>query len=125
MAEKLTEPVEEQTVTMCYKHGRKSCPISKSLNRSLSVAMCFLAKNSMPSARHLLIVLPNSYADRGFETGSAQKQKRLLRFPESGTPEPLLRDKKIPYRFVIINDYYKMIYYVMGDVLRVSAFWDM
>lgn len=54
-----------------------------------------------------------------------QKQKRLLKFPESGTPEPLLRDRKIHYRSVIINEHYKMVYYVKGDVLRVAAFWDM
>ena len=54
-----------------------------------------------------------------------QKQKRLLKFPESGTPELLLRDRKIHYRSVIINDYYKMVYYIKGDVLRVAAFWDM
>ena len=54
-----------------------------------------------------------------------QKQKRLLKFPESGTPELLLRDRNIHYRSVIINDYYKMVYYIKGDVLRVAAFWDM
>jgi plasmid stabilization system protein ParE len=54
-----------------------------------------------------------------------QKQKRLLKYPETGYPEPLLCDRKIRYRSVIINDYYKMVYYVKGDVLRVAAFWDM
>ena len=54
-----------------------------------------------------------------------QKQERLLKFPESGTPEALLRDRKIHYRSVIINDYYKMVYYIKGDVLRIAAFWDM
>ena len=54
-----------------------------------------------------------------------QKKKRLLKFPESGTPESLLRDRKIQYRSVIINEYYKMVYYVKGEVLRVAAFWDM
>ena len=54
-----------------------------------------------------------------------QKLKRLLMFPESGTPEPLLRDRKLLYRFAIINDYYKLIYYIKGDVLRIAAFWDM
>ncbi len=54
-----------------------------------------------------------------------QKQKRLLKFPESGTPEPLLRDRKTLYRSVIIKDYYKMVYYVKGDVFRIAAFWDM
>lgn len=54
-----------------------------------------------------------------------QKQARLLKYPESGFPEPLLRDRKILYRAAIINDYYKLIYYVRGDVIRVAAFWDM
>lgn len=54
-----------------------------------------------------------------------KKQKRLLKYPESGFPEPLLRDRKILYRASIINEYYKVIYYVKGDVLRIAAFWDM
>ncbi|MBQ8462597.1 MAG: type II toxin-antitoxin system RelE/ParE family toxin [Prevotella sp.] len=54
-----------------------------------------------------------------------QKQKRLLKFPESGFPEPLLRDRKFLYRAVIINDYYKVIYHIKGDTIRISAFWDM
>jgi len=54
-----------------------------------------------------------------------QKQARLLKYPESGFSEPLLRDRKILYRAAIINDYYKLIYYVRGDVIRVAAFWDM
>ncbi|MBO5592687.1 MAG: type II toxin-antitoxin system RelE/ParE family toxin [Prevotella sp.] len=54
-----------------------------------------------------------------------QKLKRVLKYPESGSPESLLQDRKIRYRSVIINDYYKMVYYVKGDVLRIAAFWDM
>ena len=48
-----------------------------------------------------------------------------MKYPESGFPEPLLRDRKIFYRASIINDYYKIIYYVKGDTLRIAAFWDM
>ena len=54
-----------------------------------------------------------------------KKRERLLKHPESGLPEPLLADRKIRYRASIINDYYKVIYYVKGDVLRIAAFWDM
>ena len=54
-----------------------------------------------------------------------QKQERLLKHPESGFPESLLSDRKIQYRASIINDYYKVIYYVKGDVVRIAAFWDM
>ena len=54
-----------------------------------------------------------------------EKKERLLKHPESGFPEPLLADRKIRYRASIINDYYKVIYYVTGDTLRIAAFWDM
>jgi plasmid stabilization system protein ParE len=54
-----------------------------------------------------------------------KKQERLLKYPESGFPEPLLRDRKTRYRASIINDYYKVIYYVKGEVVRIAAFWDM
>lgn len=54
-----------------------------------------------------------------------QKQTRLLKHPESGFPEPLLSDRKILYRASIINDYYKVIYYVKDEVVRIAAFWDM
>ena len=54
-----------------------------------------------------------------------KKQERLLKYPESGFPEPLLSERKILYRASIINEYYKVIYYVKGDVLRIAAFWDM
>ena len=54
-----------------------------------------------------------------------KKQSRLLKHPESGFPEMLLADRKIPYRASIINEYYKVIYYVKGNVLRIVAFWDM
>ena len=54
-----------------------------------------------------------------------KKKNRLLRYPESGFPEPLLRDRIIRYRASIINDYYKIIYYVKGNTLCIAAFWDM
>lgn len=54
-----------------------------------------------------------------------QKQERLIKYPESGFPEPLLKDRKILYRALLINDYYKIIYYVKGNVVRIAAFWDM
>ena len=83
-------------------------------------------------AQHQWLRILVYYNEMGGERAAAklhqkylQKQKRLLKFPESGTPEALLRDRKIQYRSVIINEYYKIVYYVKGDVLRVSAFWDM
>ena len=54
-----------------------------------------------------------------------QKQERLIKYPESGFPEPLLQGRKILYRALIINDYYKIIYYLKGNVVCIAAFWDM
>lgn len=54
-----------------------------------------------------------------------QKSEWLLRFPYAGTPEPLLVGRKYFYRFLILNDHIKMIYYVEDDVIHIVAFWDM
>lgn len=54
-----------------------------------------------------------------------KRQERLLKHPESGFLEPLLADRKIQYRASVINEYYKVVYYVKGDFLRIAAFWDM
>ena len=59
------------------------------------------------------------------EMGGQRAAASLLKHPESGFPEPLLADRKIRYRASIINDYYKVIYYVSGDAHRIAAFWDM
>lgn len=54
-----------------------------------------------------------------------EKIKTLRKFPEIGFPEPLLKDRYIPYRATIIGRYYKLIYYLRGNTLRIAAFWDM
>ena len=83
-------------------------------------------------AQHQWLRILVYYNEMGGERAAAnlhqkylQKQKRLLKYPESGSLESLLQDRKICYRSVIINKYYKMVYYVKGDVLRIAAFWDM
>ena len=53
------------------------------------------------------------------------KLKKLLRFPTIGFPEPLLTDRKYLFRATVIKQNYKMIYYVDGETIWVSAFWDM
>lgn len=54
-----------------------------------------------------------------------EKQQRILKYPKAYSQEPLLAERKIEYRSVIINDYYKMIYRIDDDVITISAFWDM
>ena len=54
-----------------------------------------------------------------------QKSEWLMKFPEVGTPEPLLANRNHFYRFVILNRNIKMAYYAEGDVIHIAAFWDM
>lgn len=54
-----------------------------------------------------------------------EKVKRLLRFPDIGHPEPLLRNKSILYRSLIVDKNHKLVYYIKGNTIRIAAFWDM
>lgn len=52
-------------------------------------------------------------------------EKKLILFPECGSPEPLLADKQILYRSLIISKHSKIIYYVKNDVILIADVWDM
>ncbi len=62
---------------------------------------------------------------RKFSKQIDDKIRLLLKYPESGHPEPILKGKKILYRAKIINKNYKLVYWVDADTIRVSAVWDM
>jgi len=53
------------------------------------------------------------------------KMSMLLKFPESGAPEQLLKGQRILYRAKLINKRYKMIYHIASDTIMIDAFWDM
>ena len=53
------------------------------------------------------------------------KSAWLMKYPEAGTPEPLLANRNHFYRFVILNRSIKMVYYVEDEVIHIAAFWDM
>ena len=85
-----------------------------------------------PKARTQLLMITDYYAEWGGVRSVKrlldkiiEKQKIILRFPEAYHPEPLLAGRRILYRSVIINDYYKMVYRIDDDVITISAFWDM
>ena len=54
-----------------------------------------------------------------------EKSSWIQKFPNAGTPEPLLLGRKHFYRFVILNHNIKMVYYIESDVVHIAAFWDM
>ena len=85
-----------------------------------------------PKDRQQLLQITDYYAEWGgmrsverLLSKIKEKQERILKFPEAFHQEPLLTDRKIFYRSVIINDSYKMIYRIDNDVITISAFWDM
>ena len=51
---------------------------------------------------------------------------RLRMLPESYTPEPLLKDRKIRYRFCHIMKRFKIIYYyeAESDTVHIVDIWD-
>lgn len=54
-----------------------------------------------------------------------EKVKMLRKYPGIGFPEPLLKSHYIAYKATIVGRYYKLIYYVKGNTLRIAALWDM
>ena len=52
--------------------------------------------------------------------------KELERFPETGFPEPLLKDRKKLYRAFHINRRFKLIYYyaTTSDIVHIADIWD-
>lgn len=55
-----------------------------------------------------------------------QKWERyLLKSPECGFLEQLLKDKTIPYRSILLSKHNKLIYYIKEDEIRIVDIWDM
>ena len=44
--------------------------------------------------------------------------------PYIGALDPLLANRSIPYRSIIINGLSKMVYNVKDETIRIAAFWD-
>lgn len=44
--------------------------------------------------------------------------------PYLGPTEPLLAHKPKQYRSVVVNHLNKIVYYVKGNTIRITAFWD-
>ncbi len=61
-----------------------------------------------------------------FAAKVAYISKNLERFPETGFPEPLLKDRKRLYRACHINSRFKLIYYysATSDTLHIADIWD-
>ena len=60
-----------------------------------------------------------------FQEDVIAKGESLLKFPEAGHPEPLLKGCKTFYRYIVVGKYNKMMYYIKGDIIVIADIWDM
>ena len=67
------------------------------------------------------IIVPKFESVDNFLNIVRQKSEWITRFPTAGTPEPLLADRKIFYRYVILNRNIKMVYYVEEEVIHIAT----
>lgn len=66
----------------------------------------------------------------GLQTASdfIQKVRRVYKLlisnPNMGPVEPLLDNRSVTYRSIVVNRLNKMVYYIHDDVIEIVAFWD-
>ena len=48
----------------------------------------------------------------------------LKQMPQIGAMEPLLANRSISYRSIVINKLSKLIYYIKEDTICIADFWD-
>ena len=88
-------------------------------------------KFSSTAIRHLQEIIDGhleycgKYSALKFSSQVDEKLHTLSLFPEFGSPEELLKGRKILYRSKLINKRYKMIYHIGDDSIMIDAFWDM
>lgn len=51
-------------------------------------------------------------------------KRMLLKYPYLGHPEPILADRKYPYRSKSITKYYRIIFFQKGNTIWIADFWD-
>ena len=64
------------------------------------------------------------FALRKFKEKTEECQDCLEDFPTIGQIEPLLADRTIQYRSLLLGELNKIIYYIDGDIIYIVDFWD-
>lgn len=59
-----------------------------------------------------------------FKESVIKAEKLLGSTPLIGPIEPLLVNHPRPYRFLLINNLNKVVYYIEDDIVHVATFWD-
>ncbi|MCQ2310402.1 MAG: type II toxin-antitoxin system RelE/ParE family toxin [Paludibacteraceae bacterium] len=52
--------------------------------------------------------------------------RTLMQFPQSGHVEPLLKDRIVLYRSIVINNHNKLVYFIDEEksIIQITDFWD-
>lgn len=53
-----------------------------------------------------------------------QHVSELAEMPLAGVRDPLFAHRKREYRSIIVRRLNKVVYYIEGDIVHISAFWD-
>ena len=63
-------------------------------------------------------------AMRKFKVKTEDTIDKIESFPAIGSVEPLLADRSISYRSLVITEQNKLIYYVKDETIYIVDFWD-
>ncbi|NDV97420.1 type II toxin-antitoxin system RelE/ParE family toxin [Dysgonomonas sp. 521] len=84
----------------------------------------------LPKARKRVKEIHSYY--KGKSKSAANKLKKdiksctapLCDFPQMGTLEPNLADLHISFRFLVVRNNYKIIYYIDSETVYIATVWD-
>ena len=85
------------------------------------------SKGAIKSMTHTSMYILNEFGNRANMRFLQEIQKvsdLMEENPFMGQVEPLLIGKSKEYRSVVVNRQNKIVYYVKGNTIRVSALWD-
>lgn len=84
-----------------------------------------LAKKDLQQiCQHLTMKTFSFGNSRKLKKGIQEATHRLKTFPKSGMKEPMLENKEIEFRYIVVLKHYKLIYYLKHDVCFIASIWD-
>ena len=85
------------------------------------------SKRAIKSLTHTSVYILQEFGDstnKRFLQEIQRVSDLLEESPFMGQVEPLLIGKSKEYRSVVVNRLNKIVYYIKGNTIRISAFWD-
>jgi len=74
-------------------------------------------------ARYIAVNFGQKAFDK-FNKATDKTEKQIKEFPNSGTPFPTRKHKKLGLRFVFISELSKVIYHIDNETIVIDVIWD-